>query len=94
MALRNGVLQRCFRDMFAATQHRIVSGFMLRECGRELAKVTLCDCLGSRRDSKTNAGGVKRLVELGVSGFAFDGRQRGGPGVENRRQDASCEAHQ
>jgi alkylation response protein AidB-like acyl-CoA dehydrogenase len=36
VALRSGVLQRCFRDMFAATQHRIVSGFMLRECGREL----------------------------------------------------------
>lgn len=36
VALRNGVLQRCFRDMFTATQHRIVSGYMLRECGREL----------------------------------------------------------
>lgn len=39
VALRSGVLQRCFRDMFAATQHRIVSGFMLRECGRELLGV-------------------------------------------------------
>ena len=36
VSLRSGVLQRCFRDMFAATQHRIVSDIMLRECGREL----------------------------------------------------------
>ncbi|HEY5379806.1 MAG TPA: hypothetical protein VIJ78_09755, partial [Pseudolabrys sp.] len=35
-ALRNGVLQRCFRDMMAGSQHRIVSQFMLRECAREL----------------------------------------------------------
>lgn len=36
VSLRSGILQRCFRDMFAATQHRIVSDLMLRECGREL----------------------------------------------------------
>ena len=36
VSLRHGVLQRCFRDMFSATQHRIVSDYMLRECGREL----------------------------------------------------------
>lgn len=36
VALRSGALQRCFRDMYTATQHRIVSDFMLRECGREL----------------------------------------------------------
>ncbi|MGE5147328.1 MAG: acyl-CoA dehydrogenase family protein [Candidatus Eiseniibacteriota bacterium] len=36
VSLRSGVLQRCFRDMFAATQHRIVSDFMTQECGREL----------------------------------------------------------
>jgi alkylation response protein AidB-like acyl-CoA dehydrogenase len=36
VSLRNGVLQRCFRDMNTATQHRIVSDYMLRECGREL----------------------------------------------------------
>lgn len=36
VSLRNGALQRCFRDIFAATQHRIVSDFILRECGREL----------------------------------------------------------
>jgi alkylation response protein AidB-like acyl-CoA dehydrogenase len=36
VSLRSGILQRCFRDMFAATQHRIVSDYMLRECGREL----------------------------------------------------------
>jgi alkylation response protein AidB-like acyl-CoA dehydrogenase len=36
VAIRPGILQRCFRDMFTATQHRIVSPLMLRECGREL----------------------------------------------------------
>ncbi len=36
VALRSGILQRCFRDMFGATQHRIVSANMLGECGREL----------------------------------------------------------
>jgi alkylation response protein AidB-like acyl-CoA dehydrogenase len=36
VALRSGILNRCFRDMFGATQHRIVSAYMLRECGREL----------------------------------------------------------
>ena len=36
VAIRSGILQRCFRDMFTATQHRIVSPAMLRECGREL----------------------------------------------------------
>ncbi len=36
VALRSGILQRCFRDMFGATQHRIVSTNMLGECGREL----------------------------------------------------------
>jgi indole-3-acetate monooxygenase len=36
VALRQGVLQRCIRDMMAASQHRIVSNYMLRECAREL----------------------------------------------------------
>ncbi len=36
VALRPGILQRSFRDMFAATQHRIVSTNTLRMCGREL----------------------------------------------------------
>ena len=36
ISLRSGVLQRFFRDMFAVTQHRVVSDFMMRECGREL----------------------------------------------------------
>lgn len=36
VALRSGILQRCFRDMMAATQHRIVSGYMLRQCSREM----------------------------------------------------------
>jgi indole-3-acetate monooxygenase len=36
VALRAGPLQRCFRDLWGATQHRIVSSAMLRECGKEL----------------------------------------------------------
>lgn len=36
VSLRQSDMQRCFRDMFAATQHRIVSDMMLGECGREL----------------------------------------------------------
>jgi len=37
VSARGGILQRCFRDMFTATQHRIVSTAMLRHCGRDLA---------------------------------------------------------
>ena len=36
VSLRRGTLQRCVRDMMTATQHRIVSSFMLRECAREI----------------------------------------------------------
>jgi alkylation response protein AidB-like acyl-CoA dehydrogenase len=36
LSLRNSVVQRCLRDMLAASQHRIVSDFFLRECAREL----------------------------------------------------------
>jgi alkylation response protein AidB-like acyl-CoA dehydrogenase len=36
-ALRDSDLQRCFRDVFAATQHFLVSPTVLQECGRELA---------------------------------------------------------
>jgi alkylation response protein AidB-like acyl-CoA dehydrogenase len=36
VAIRPGILQRCVRDMMTATQHRIVSPYMLRECAREL----------------------------------------------------------
>lgn len=36
VALRSGILNRCFRDMCGATQHRIVSPYMLRQCGIEL----------------------------------------------------------
>ena len=36
-ALRESDLQRCFRDVFAATQHFLVSPTVLQECGRELA---------------------------------------------------------
>lgn len=35
--LREGTLQRCFRDTFAGTQHFLVSPTVLQECGRELA---------------------------------------------------------
>jgi alkylation response protein AidB-like acyl-CoA dehydrogenase len=34
-SLRDGALQRCFRDIHAATQHARVSGGYLREAGRE-----------------------------------------------------------
>lgn len=36
VSIRGGILQRCIRDMLTATQHRIVSPYMLRECAREL----------------------------------------------------------
>ena len=36
-ALREGPIQRCFRDMHAATQHLHVSAPIFQECGRELA---------------------------------------------------------
>jgi alkylation response protein AidB-like acyl-CoA dehydrogenase len=36
VALRQGALQRGIRDMMAASQHKIVSDFMLRECARDL----------------------------------------------------------
>lgn len=36
VAIRNGILQRLIRDMLTATQHRVVSDVMLRDCGREL----------------------------------------------------------
>lgn len=37
VALREGALQRCFRDMFAGTQHFLTTPTVLRECGKELA---------------------------------------------------------
>lgn len=37
VALREGPLQRCFRDINAGTQHLHASPIVLRECGRELA---------------------------------------------------------
>ncbi len=37
ISLRAGVIQRYFRDMYAATQHVTSSAPILRECGRELA---------------------------------------------------------
>ncbi|HTW88339.1 MAG TPA: hypothetical protein VMD75_10075 [Candidatus Binataceae bacterium] len=37
VSLRAGVIQRYFRDMYAATQHVTSSAPILRECGRELA---------------------------------------------------------
>ena len=36
VSLRQGMLQRCVRDVMTGTQHRIVSSQMLRECAREL----------------------------------------------------------
>ena len=36
VAIRPGILDRCFRDMNTATQHRIVSPYMLRQCGIDL----------------------------------------------------------
>lgn len=36
VSLRNTALQRCFRDMFAATQHRLVSNFFARDCAQDL----------------------------------------------------------
>ncbi|MFI5011681.1 MAG: acyl-CoA dehydrogenase family protein [Hyphomicrobiales bacterium] len=36
VALRNGTLQRCFRDMYSGTQHITTQPAILRECGREL----------------------------------------------------------
>jgi len=37
VALRDGPLQRCFRDIHAATQHLHAHPLILGECGRELA---------------------------------------------------------
>ncbi len=37
VALRESVVQRCFRDMFAGTQHFLTTPTVLKECGRELA---------------------------------------------------------
>jgi alkylation response protein AidB-like acyl-CoA dehydrogenase len=36
VALRDGILQRCFRDMHAGIQHATTSTGILRECAREL----------------------------------------------------------
>jgi alkylation response protein AidB-like acyl-CoA dehydrogenase len=35
IALRSGDLQRCLRDVFTATQHKIVSPMFTRDCGQE-----------------------------------------------------------
>jgi alkylation response protein AidB-like acyl-CoA dehydrogenase len=37
VALREGPLQRCFRDIHAGTQHLHAHPLIMRECGRELA---------------------------------------------------------
>lgn len=39
VSLRNGVIQRYFRDMHAGTQHVTSSPAILKECGRDLAGV-------------------------------------------------------
>lgn len=38
-SLRAGALQRCFRDMYAATQHITTGPNILRECGKELLAI-------------------------------------------------------
>jgi indole-3-acetate monooxygenase len=37
IALRDSALQRCFRDIYAGTQHFLTKPHLLKECGRELA---------------------------------------------------------
>jgi alkylation response protein AidB-like acyl-CoA dehydrogenase len=37
VALREGPIQRCFRDIYAGTQHLHAHPLIMRECGRELA---------------------------------------------------------
>lgn len=37
VALRESALQRCFRDIYAGTQHFLTTPTILRECGKELA---------------------------------------------------------
>jgi alkylation response protein AidB-like acyl-CoA dehydrogenase len=39
IALRDGILQRCFRDMHAGIQHATTSTGILRECARELLDI-------------------------------------------------------
>jgi alkylation response protein AidB-like acyl-CoA dehydrogenase len=39
VALRDGILQRCFRDMHAGIQHATTSTGILRECARELLDI-------------------------------------------------------
>ena len=58
-ALRNGVLQRGYRDMLAAGQHRIVSSIMMRECSRDL--------LDQANDKRwTSAGTRERFISGGA----------------------------
>jgi alkylation response protein AidB-like acyl-CoA dehydrogenase len=59
VALRQGVLQRCIRDMMAASQHKIVSSFMLRECAKEL--------LGLAKGKIWTTGGGGRLGDPPLS---------------------------
>ena len=47
VALRDGILQRCFRDMHAGTQHATTSTGILRECARELLGVGAGQGLGA-----------------------------------------------
>jgi alkylation response protein AidB-like acyl-CoA dehydrogenase len=48
VALRNGVLQRCFRDMHAGTQHITTGPNILRECAKELLGVGVGKVWGNR----------------------------------------------
>lgn len=48
VALRKGVLQRCFRDMNAGMQHITIGPNILRQCGLELLEVTSGKIWGPR----------------------------------------------
>lgn len=50
IGLRNGPIQRGYRDMLAAGQHRIVSSMMMRECASDL--------LGQANDKRWTSAGL------------------------------------
>ena len=49
---RSGVLQRCYRDIHAATQHILLADEVVQECGRVLLG-------GTKPDAKWNVFGVE-----------------------------------
>lgn len=57
ISIRNTALQRCFRDMFTASQHRIVSNSFAKDCAQDL--------LGQARDKIWAIRGlIDRPVEI------------------------------